>query len=97
MTGRLLTVAQVAAQVQLDETTVRRAIRRGELEASKPAGQIRIAADAVDRWLEETKVLPPVDVPRAPKPRAPRISRPSSGPTSGSSFRDKVRNERKAA
>lgn len=92
----LLTVAQVAELVQLDESTVRRAIRRGELAASKPCGQLRVAETAIDDWLKQTRVQPPVQIPRAPAPRAPRLtSLPAGGPRS--SFRDKVRRERGAA
>lgn len=96
MTDRLLTVLQVAEHVQLDETTVRRAIRRGDLEASKPCGQLRIHPDAVTDWLEQTKVERPVTIARAPAPRAPR---PVPAPVQGSrsSFRDKTRQRREAA
>lgn len=93
---RLLTLLQVAELVQLDETTVRRAIKRGDLEASKPCGQIRVHPDAVERWLDENKIVPPVDVPRAPAPRAPRLTAMPVGPQRGS-FREKVREERGAA
>lgn len=51
----LLTVRQVAEQVQLSEWAVRAAIRDGELEAFKPRGQLRIPEQAVTVWLEETR------------------------------------------
>lgn len=96
MSDRLLTVPEVAEHVQLDETTVRRAIRRGELVASKPCGQLRISPDAVTEWLEQTRVQRPVEIPRAPAPRAPRTV-PSRLPGPRSSFRDKARQQRREA
>lgn len=94
---RLLTVPEVAGIVQLDETTVRRAIRRGDLQASKPCGQLRIHPDALDAWLDETRVERPVQISRAPAPRAPRPTTLSPVGVSRSSFRDKVRQQREEA
>lgn len=93
---QLLTIPQVAGLVQLDETTIRRAIRRGDLTASKPCGQLRVHPDDFDAWLADTRVQPTRDIPRAPAPRGPRLVSTSSGPAR-SSFRDKVRQERGAA
>lgn len=97
MTKPLLTVAQVSELVQLDETTIRRAIKRGELQASKPAGQIRIAPDDVDQWLEATRVEPQTiaPAPRITAPSAPRAPRPAH-PAAGS-VRARLRADRKRA
>ncbi|MCU1500619.1 MAG: Helix-turn-helix domain [Acidimicrobiales bacterium] len=92
----LLTVTEVAERVKLDETTVRRAIRRGELRAAKICRQIRVRDTDLEEWFEENLVEPAVDIPRAPAPRAPRAV-PSPAGTSRGSFRDKVRQQRGAA
>lgn len=95
----LLTVPEVAERVKLDETTIRRAIRRGELTAAKICGQIRIRETDLEDWINDNLVQPAVDIPRAPVPRAPRVTPRAASPTDGQprSFRDKVRKERRAA
>lgn len=51
-----LTVAQVAAKVQLHESTIRHEIIEGRLPAVK-FGSYRIDPDDVCRWLEARKVV----------------------------------------
>jgi len=48
-----LNVAEVASIVGLSEKTIRRAIDRGELAASKVRNRIRIDSDAVKSWMRE--------------------------------------------
>lgn len=58
---RMLTTAQVAAQLQLSVALVRKAIRDGRLQASLPAGRkngYRIAPSAVARWLVQSRAGP---------------------------------------
>jgi excisionase family DNA binding protein len=95
VTGQLLNVRQVAELVQLDETTVRRAIRRGELAASKPAGQLRVHPDDVTAWLERTRVQP-VEQSPAPRPGPPSAPTPLR-PRATRSVRDRLRQERRSA
>ena len=47
-----LTVAEVAADLQLSERTIRRAYSRGALRASKVGNTVRIRRDALEDWLE---------------------------------------------
>lgn len=90
----LLTVPEVCEIVKLDETTIRRAIKRGDLPASKPCGQLRVHPDDLQAWIDSTRVQPSVQVPRAPAPRAPRAH---TRPAAAGSFRSKLRNQEKAA
>jgi hypothetical protein len=46
--------------LRLSPWALSRAIKRGELEASKPAGRIRISEAAIDDWLKLTRVEPEV-------------------------------------
>jgi excisionase family DNA binding protein len=52
--GPLLTVAQVALLLGVDEKTVRRKIARGEIPAVQLGGRrapVRIALDELQRWV----------------------------------------------
>jgi excisionase family DNA binding protein len=51
-----LTVKEVAEIVRLHERVVRRAIRRGELRASKPCGRIRIRRADLEAWLKDSEL-----------------------------------------
>jgi excisionase family DNA binding protein len=84
----LLTVPEVATYLKLSETAVRRAIRAGELAATKPRGQLRISEDAVAAWLAANAVAPEVVAPRRPRPQVSRIP---STPASAVRFRDRRR------
>lgn len=48
----LLTVREVACELNLTEETVRRMIRRAELPAAKIASRYRVPRRWLDRWLE---------------------------------------------
>lgn len=54
---QFLTVAEVAAQLRVDPTTVRRWIAAGELPASRLGKNFRIAAADVDAFLDRSRVL----------------------------------------
>ena len=79
MTEQLLTLPEVCARVRLSEWAVRRAIKRGELLAYKPAGRLRIPASAVAAWLESSAILAEVAAtPEAARP-LPRVFPRSTG------------------
>ena len=59
-TAELLTLAEASQRVRLSPWALRRAISRGELDASKPAGRIRISEQAIEDWLKLTRVEPDV-------------------------------------
>jgi hypothetical protein len=46
----VLTAAEVAARIRVEAHSVRRAIRRGEMRASRTCGVRVLAADAVEWW-----------------------------------------------
>ena len=49
---KLMTVKEVAEYLRLDEHTVYRMARKGEIPAYKVAGQWRFKKDALEKWLE---------------------------------------------
>lgn len=49
---KLLTVKDVAEYLQLDEHTVYRMARKGEIPAYKVAGQWRFKRELIEKWLE---------------------------------------------
>lgn len=51
-----LSPREVADTVGLSEKTIRRAIHRGELPASKVRNRVRISAGNVEKWLRENPV-----------------------------------------
>ena len=59
-TAELLTLQEASLRVRLSPWALRRAIGRGELDASKPAGRIRISEQAIEDWLKLTRVAPDV-------------------------------------
>jgi excisionase family DNA binding protein len=59
-TAELLTLQEASQRVRLSPWALRRAISRGELDASKPAGRIRISEQAIEDWLKLTRVEPDV-------------------------------------
>jgi excisionase family DNA binding protein len=93
--GRLLTVDEAAEQLRTDPSTVRRLVRRGELEATKPCGRYLIPEGAVAELLERARVQPSPSEPPAPRPRrsAPALPPPPTGRAPGGSFRDRRRRE----
>ena len=74
-TAELLTLQEASLRVRLSPWALRRAIGRGELDASKPAGRIRISERAIEDWLKLTRVGP--DVVPARKPPHPMRAIPS--------------------
>ena len=74
-TAELLTLQEASQRVRLSPWALRRAIGRGELDASKPAGRIRISERAIEDWLKLTRVGP--DVVPARKPPHPMRAIPS--------------------
>jgi excisionase family DNA binding protein len=70
-----LTVPEIAAELRVDETTVRRHIRAGALVAVKAFGVIRVARTELDAYVDRARVQPdpPAAVPastrRTPRPR----------------------------
>ena len=66
----MLTVKEVAQRSRFSEKTVRKAMARGELRASKLCGQWRILVEDFDEWIEGGTHVPrsvPL-VPAAPVP-----------------------------
>ena len=53
---KLWTVKEVAEYLQLDEHTVYRMARKGEIPAYKVAGQWRFKKELLDKWLESNIV-----------------------------------------
>jgi excisionase family DNA binding protein len=64
----LLTLSEASERVRLSPWALRRAIKRGELDASKPAGRIRISEQAIADWLKLTRVEPEVEPTREAPP-----------------------------
>ena len=54
-----LTVQEAAKLVGLSEQAIRRAIRRGELQAIKVCSRIRILLTDLQAWLERNRIAPP--------------------------------------
>ena len=53
---KLWTVKEVAEYLQLDEHTVYRMARKGEIPAYKVAGQWRFKRELIEKWLEEHRL-----------------------------------------
>ncbi len=70
--ARLLTIAEVAEHVRLRPEAVYRAIRRGELQASKLGGRLRVRPSALDAWIEGQRVERPAPAPPPLRPRQVR-------------------------
>lgn len=98
---RLLTVEDVCALVGLGPEAVRRAVRRGDLRASRLGGRLRFRPEWIDDYVDRAGVAPTVtpgastdvsvralrSVPSAVPPREPRPA----------SFRERARRGRSAA
>ncbi len=50
---KLMTVKEVAEYLQLDEHTIYRMARKGEIPAYKIAGQWRFKKELIEQWLEK--------------------------------------------
>lgn len=90
-----LTVPEIATELRVDETTVRRHIRSGALRATKPFGVVRVTRTDLDAYLAATVIEPATPRPAVPTLPAPR-SRPRATPPAGS-VRDRLRADRKKA
>ncbi|TMK40061.1 MAG: helix-turn-helix domain-containing protein [Actinobacteria bacterium] len=88
----LFTVDQVGEMVGLARDAIYRAIARGELEAFKPCGRLRVTKSGVREWLERTRVRPtsPIDLIPRGNPTVPERPKPDY------SFRERVRRRREA-
>ena len=53
---KLWTVKEVAEYLQLDEHTVYRMARKGEIPAYKVAGQWRFKRELIEKWLEKHRL-----------------------------------------
>ena len=49
---KLMTVKEVAEYLRLDEHTIYRMARKGEIPAFKIAGQWRFKRDLIEKWLK---------------------------------------------
>lgn len=65
---RLLSLDEVCELVQLGPDHVRRAVKRGDLVASKIGGRLRFRADDVERYVDSLRVMPEPLLPRTRKP-----------------------------
>ena len=54
---KLMTVKEVAEYLRLDEHTVYRMARKGEIPAYKVAGQWRFKKELIEQWLEKQTYL----------------------------------------
>lgn len=68
-------IKQASAYIQMSETYLRRAIHRGDLEATKIGGSYRIYKHVLDRWLRENLYQPRGREEERRQPRAPRRER----------------------
>jgi excisionase family DNA binding protein len=86
----MLTIPEVAAACRISQTSVRRAIAEGELEAVKLRSRIRITREAFDTWLanQQRPATRPKPGPAAPRPRANRPKKPPSVFPPPGSFRE---------
>jgi excisionase family DNA binding protein len=84
LTERWLSVRDAAERSGFSVDAIRRAIARGDLEAFKVCGRLRIAEDALERFM---RAEPATD---APKPARSEKSAPRPAAGRGS-FRDMAR------
>lgn len=86
---RLLSLDEVCDLLGLGPDHVRRAVRRGDLVASKIGGRLRFRAGDVDAYVDAQRVEPAVPTLEAPRgvasipPLVPRTRKPAS-------FRDRA-------
>lgn len=89
----MLTTEQVAARLKVDEETVRRMARRGDLPAIRIGGRLRFDPDELAAALERNRVAPAQ--PRARASRSPRVAPPQPVRLpAGGSVRDRLRARR---
>ena len=51
LTDRWLTITDVTHYTSLSDSTIRRAVRKGELKCSKRTGKLMFKTNEVERWL----------------------------------------------
>ena len=51
--NKFLDINQVAHLTSLSQSTIRRAIKRGELKCSKKLGKLLFKVEWIDNWLED--------------------------------------------
>jgi excisionase family DNA binding protein len=71
----MLTIPEVAVACRISQTSVRRAIAEGELEAVKLRSRVRITREAFDAWLASQQ-RPASRPKRRPAPPLSAASRP---------------------
>jgi excisionase family DNA binding protein len=86
----MLTVPEVAADCQISQSSVRRAIADGELRAVKLRSRVRIPREAFDAWLFQHQRPPSGTRQRPAPPRTAGRKRPRTDFPPGS-FRDMAR------
>jgi excisionase family DNA binding protein len=85
VSDRLLRVCEAAERLGVDESTVRRYIRDGHLEASTlPGGAYRIRGSAIDALMDARRVVPAPAAPRARRRGAELTVVPTAREGSGS-------------
>ena len=52
----IMTVKQIAQYLQMDEHTVYRLVRSGQIPAIKIAGQWRFKRDVIDDWIKKVSI-----------------------------------------
>ena len=74
---RSVRVAKVAEALDIDQSTVRRLLDRGDLEGHKVGRGVRIYVDSVQAYQEEKRIAPPKPK-EAPERKARRKAEPSA-------------------
>lgn len=74
---RSVRVAKVAEALDIDQSTVRRLLDRGDLEGHKVGRGVRIYVDSVQAYQEEKRIAPPKPK-EAPERKLRRKAEPSA-------------------
>ena len=53
VSDRWLNIREVASYASVSESTIRRAVKRGNLKASQVTGKLLFKVSSVDRWLNK--------------------------------------------
>lgn len=83
--GDLLLVEEAATRLRCDPCTIRRYVKAGKLQATRPGNRLLIDAASVDRLVTASTVVP---APAAKRP-APAPARPRTQPVV--SFRERAK------
>ena len=65
----LLTVAQVAQRLAVDQSTVRRLIQRGTLTGRKLGGCVRVREEDLEAYIDASKITAATPTPTPSRPR----------------------------